>query len=92
MRIENIENSNCCTDGAVLFENGSLRSFVTESVRKKLNLPTLRKEAMIFLAFGQNNNKAKEVDIVQIKIKGDNRLCIFIEAISYPKICLPIRN
>ena len=70
--------TNCCTDGAVLFETGSLRSFVTESVRKKLNLPTLRKETMIFLAFGQNNSKAKEVDIVQIKIKGDNFLILLM--------------
>ena len=36
LRIENIENSNYCTDGTVLFNTGSLRSFVTESVRKKL--------------------------------------------------------
>ena len=44
------------------------------------------------MVVGQNNNKVKEVNIVQIKIKGDNGLCIFIEAISYSKICSPIRN
>ena len=78
MRIENIENSNYCTDGTVLFNTGSQRSFVTESVRKRLKLPTLRKEAMIFQVFGQNDNKVKEVDIVQIKIKGNNGLYIFV--------------
>ena len=92
MRIENIENSNYCTDGKVLFDTGSQRSFVTESVRKKLKLPTLRKETMIFQVFGQNDNKVKEVDIVQIKIKGNNGLYIFIEAVSCPKICSPITN
>ena len=92
MRIENIENSNYCTDGKVLFDTSSQRSFVTESVRKKLKLPTLRKETMIFQVFGQNDNKVKEVDIVQIKIKGNNGLYIFIEAVSCPKICSPITN
>ena len=42
---------------------------------------------MIFQVFGQNDSKVKEVDIVQIKIKGSNGLYIFIEAILCPKIC-----
>ena len=47
---------------------------------------------MIFQVFGQNDNKVKEVDIAQIKIKVKNELCIFIKAISCPKLCSPIRN
>ena len=85
LRIENIENSNYCTDGAFVFNTGSQRSFITESARKKLKLPTLRKKTMIFQVFGQNDNKVKEVDIVQIKIKGNNELYIFIEAALCPK-------
>ena len=59
LRTENIGNSNYCTDGTVLFDTGRQRSSVTESVRKKLKLPTLRKETMIFQVFGQNDNKVK---------------------------------
>ena len=92
MRIENIENSNYCTDGRVLFDIGSQRSLITESVRKRLKLPTLREETMIFQVFEQDDNKVKEVDIVQIKIKGNNGLYIFIEAVSCPKICSSITN
>ena len=92
LRIENIENSNYCTDSAVLFDTGSQRSFVTESVMKKLKLSTLRKETMIFQVLGQNDNKIKEVDIVQIKIKGNNGLYIFIEVVSCGKIYSPITN
>ena len=47
---------------------------------------------MIFQVFGQNDNKVKEVNIVQIKIKGNNRLYMFVEAVSCPKICSPITN
>ena len=85
--IENIKNSNYCTDGTVLFDNGSQRSFVTESVRKKLKLLTSRKETMIFQFFRQNNNKVKEIDILQIKIKSNDGFYIFIKAVSCPKIC-----
>ena len=92
LRIENIENSNYCTDSAVLFDTVSQRSFVTESVMKKLKLPTLRKETMIFHVLGQNDNKVKEVDIVQIRIKGNNGLYIFIEVVSCGKIYSPITN
>ena len=92
LRIENIENSNYCTDSAVLFDTVSQRSFVTESVMKKLKLPTLRKETMIFHVLGQNDNKVKEVDIVQIRIKGNNGLHIFIEVVSCGKIYSPITN
>ena len=69
VQIENIEDSNYCTDIAVLFNTGSKGSFVTESVRKKLKLPTLITETMIFQVLGQKNNKVKEYDIVEIKIK-----------------------
>ena len=92
LRTENIGNSNYCTDGTVLFDTGRQRSSVTESVRKKLKLPTLRKETMSFQVFGQNDNKVKEVDIVQIKIKRNCGLYIFVEAVSCPKICSPITN
>ena len=47
---------------------------------------------MIFQVSGQNDNKVKEVDIVQIKIKGNNGLYIFIEAVSCGKIYSPITN
>ena len=91
MRIENIENSNYCTDGTVLFDTGSQRSFVTESVGKRLKLPTLGKKTMIFQVFGQNNNKVKKKSILY-KLKLNNGLYIFIEAVSCPKICSPITN
>ena len=47
---------------------------------------------MILQVFGQNDNKVKEVDIVQIKIKGNNSFYTFIEAVLCPKICSPITN
>ena len=62
-----IENSNYCTDGTVLFYSGSQSSFVTESAGKKLKIPTLRKETMIFQVFGQNDNIPKYAQVSKIK-------------------------
>ena len=73
-------------------DTGSQRSFVTESVWKKLKLPTLRKETMIFQVLDKAITRFKEVNIVQIKIKGNNGLYIFIESVSCPKICLSITS
>ena len=71
----NIENSNYCRDGAVLFgSTDSQRSFIAELVRKKSKLTTLRKETMIFQVFRQNNNNIKELDFVPVKIKSNKSL------------------
>ena len=90
LQIKNIENSNYCTDGAILFDIGSQRSFLTE-LTKNLKLLTLRKVTMIFQVFRQHDNKVKDVDILKIKIKGNDGLWIFIEAVSCSKICPPMR-
>ena len=47
---------------------------------------------MIFQVFRQSDNKVQEVDIVRIKIKGNNRLYIFIDAVSCAKKCSCIKN
>ena len=85
LRIENIENSNYCTDGTVLFDTGSQRSFVTESVRKKL-------KQWFFKSFERTITRLKKTILYKIKIKGNKGLYIFIEAVLCPKICSPITN
>ena len=85
LRIENIKNSNYCTDGTVLFDTGSQRSFVTESVRKKL-------KQWFFKSFERTITRLKKTILYKIKIKGNKGLYIFIEAVLCPKICSPITN
>ena len=47
---------------------------------------------MIFQVFGQSDNKVQEADIARIKIKGNDGLYIFIEAVPHPKKCSCIKN
>ena len=48
-----------------IFDSGSMRSYCTEEVRRKLSLPTLRKEKIILNTFGNKTSETKKVDIVQ---------------------------
>ena len=66
----------------LLFDTGSQRSFVAESMRRKLELPTLRKES-IFRTFGENDNHVQEVDILKVKMKCTNGRSIFVKAFYF---------
>ena len=71
----------------ILFDTGSDRGYVTNDTRTRLNLPIIRKEKLVIQAFGHYESKLKNVDIVQMKIKGKSSShSIFVEAIGAPEI------
>ena len=77
----------------LLLDGGSQRSYVCDSVRRDLGLPTIRKEKVIIKTFGQNNTTQKEIDVVQFKV--ENKITkgfVFIEALCVPFICSPLKN
>ena len=49
----------------LLFDGGSQRSYISEDLRKKLNLPTLRKENIAINTFGNKENQS--IDVVPVK-------------------------
>ena len=77
----------------MMFDSGSQRTYITERVRKQLHLPRLRTECLIIHTFGNTKSEARQVDVVQLKVRGkklNNE--IYIEAICVPTICSPLRN
>ena len=77
----------------IMFDTGSQRSYVTSSLRRRLNLPTLRKDKIVIQTFGNKYSKARDVDIVQLKVKGKSKgSVVFVEAICVPDICSPLKN
>ena len=79
--------------GRVIFDSGSQRSFVTEQLRNKLKLQTLRKEKMILKGFGNKTEKIQTVDIVQVRVFSlKNNYYKDIELCVVPFICSPISN
>ena len=77
----------------ILFDSGSQRSYITNKLRLKLELPSLRKEKLVIKTFGNNDSSLKELDVVQFKIYSKFvSSFIYVEALSVPVICSPLKN
>ena len=58
------------TTTRILFDTGSQRTYLTESLRKHLKLETIRTENVIINTFGTSHeSKLETPDAVQLKIK-----------------------
>jgi len=83
-----------CLNTRILFGSGSQRSYITQSLREKLGLQTVRKERLIFRTFGHSENVVKSLDVVKFWVKYDGRddkaLCL--EVLCVPFICSPLTN
>ena len=76
----------------ILFDTGNQRSYVTNDTRARLNLPIIRKETLVIQTFGHYESKLKNIDIVQMKIKGKpSNHSAYVEAICVPEIS-PLKN
>ena len=62
----------------ILFDTGSQGSYVTNDTRTPLNLPIIPKEKLGNQTFEHNESKLKNVDIVQMKIKGNLVIIVFV--------------
>ena len=82
-------NSNKTNDVRIIFDTGTQKTYVTNDVKKYLNLPTLRTERIFVNTFGNYDSKPRTVDVVPLKfiVKGKT---IFIEALCAPYICSDI--
>ena len=74
-------------------DNGSQRSYVANDAHTRLNLPIICKEKLAIQTFGHYESKLKNVDIVQMKIKGKStNHSVYVEAICVPEICSPLKR
>ena len=51
----------------LLFDNGSQRSYIREDPRKKLNLPTSRKENIAINTSGNKESRIQSIDVILVK-------------------------
>ena len=67
--------------------------YVTDSLRERLNLKIIRTESLIIKRFASDEGLVKNLDVVQICIKGKTcKINIYIEALCIPHICSPLKN
>jgi hypothetical protein len=70
-------------------DSGSQRSYITNSLEKRLGLVPIRTETLNLNTFGDDHFKKRRCDIVQLSLKGNsgNRK---ITALCFPNLCSPL--
>ncbi|XP_065895895.1 uncharacterized protein [Dysidea avara] len=72
----------------ILFDNGSQRSYITDSLKTRLGLSPIRKEKLNLNTFGYSKFKTQNCDVVRVYLRkpgSENLYCI--NALSFPTIC-----
>ena len=73
----------------VLMDSGSQRSYVTESLKEKLDLVPEKMEVLNLNTFGDDKYSKKQCGRVRLQLQGKSK-DIEISALCYPKICSPL--
>ena len=77
----------------MLFDNGSQKSFIKKDLVERLNLKSIRSEALTIKTFGSVADSIQKLDVVNVSVKGrfgnDQRV---IEAYVVPVICAPVAH
>ena len=75
----------------LLFDNGSQRSYITDSLRSRLQLKSLKTEKVNLNTFGESKFKKQSCDVVNLQLrKSEHDDPITISALIFPVICSPL--
>ena len=84
------------TDGSrtthvtVLFDNGSQRSYVTDSLKSKLGLTPDKNETLHLNTFGDDKYKTQKCQVFTLNFETSNGDICPISALNFPLICTPL--
>ena len=73
----------------ILFDSGSQRSYITNSLKAKLGLVPVKRETLNLNTFGDKRFSKQHCDLVQVSLQGKNGFHL-ISALCFPKICSPL--
>ena len=73
----------------VLLDSGSQRTYITNSLKKRLGLVPIRTETLNLNTFGNEHFTKQRCDMVQLSLTGKNGNRN-ITALCFPKICSPL--
>ena len=69
----------------ILFDNGSQRSYITEKLKVKLSLTSIRQETLHLNVFGSESCNRRKCDVVTLNLQGRDDV-IEVMALSFPRI------
>eukprot|EP00795_Rhopilema_esculentum_P007117 gene7116-12770_t len=76
----------------MLFDSGSQRSYVSEDLRNKLNLPADSSETINLNTFGTDKYTKVKVDSVVLNVEVENNEVIPVSALTHSVICTPVSS
>ena len=89
--VSNLNKNSQFEDVQILFDSGSQRSYVSNSLCKRLKLPILRTERIVIKTFGNEQFEAQNVNVVLLKFLAGDKI-VFIEALCSLVICAGLTN
>ena len=85
--IESEQSINTCG----LFDGGSQRTYLTNSLKDRLGSKRIRKENLILKRVASSEGLLKCLDVVQLCLKGNGGINVYLEALCVPHVCLPLK-
>ena len=76
----------------LILDSGSQKTYITRALRDKLQLPTIRTDKVLIKEFGNDKGTLKKCDLVQLAVRGEDNLTIYIFAYVVDVICSPLSN
>lgn len=89
--VNGFDNKKKVNNVQLLFDSGGQWTHVSEGLRKKLNLPTLRKETVAINTFGNKETKIQSIDVVQLKFILKDKV-IEIECLWTSFLCANVKQ
>ena len=83
---ENLVSRSC-----LLFDGCSQRTYITNELQKQLRLPCVRKESLILRTFVSYDGRLQKLDVVQVCVKVENGVNVYMEALCVPFICSKLK-
>ena len=87
------ENSATTVPIRMLLDDGSQKSYITNSLKTQLKLKPVKKQTVYLNTFGSDHYQKHVLNVVKLKLKGQfNGYCneIEVSALCFPEICTPL--
>ena len=88
--VRNTSRENLSATVRFLFDDGSMRSYMTEWLRNKLELPVCGTDICDVSGFGGHTTGAKQVDLVKLSVVSNFGEPMIIEVVVVPVVCGPL--
>ena len=86
------DNPNSTTSARILFDTGSCRSYVSQSLQAQAKLQCLGQDSIALATFGSTSRNTTNYPRVEVNIKQNDSTLLLISANVIPKITAPIRR